>query len=114
MKAVGFPEACSIGVCDQPLIDQRGECPKVFGVRRLGWSWPCITCRYCTAYSISMSPPALYFTLTCPGCDQLFELLSPQLERRREIPGASAIDERVSVCFALDAPARSRRRYAAT
>jgi hypothetical protein len=36
--------------------------------------------------------------------DQLLELLSSQIERRREIPGGgTALDERVSMCFHLSA-----------
>ncbi len=63
---------------------------------------------------MSMSPPALYFTLTLPRRDQLFELLSPEFQCRGNVPGGIAVDEGVPVCFQLDGLVRSRRRYGVT
>ena len=98
---VGFPETCSISACNQPRIDQRGECLE--SIRRTQ-ARVVVSMHHLQVldgiFDIDESSRAI-FQVDLPRLDQLFELLSSQIERCREIPGGAAIDERVSVRFYL-------------
>ena len=61
--------------------------------------FPFSNCRYCTAYSMSMMPPALYFTLTSPGFTSSLHLPLTQVKRILPVPGLAAICKAVAMCL---------------
>ena len=108
---VGFPEACSIGACDQPLFDQRGECLQ--GIRRTQ-AWVVVAMHHLQVlhgiFDVDESSRAI-LQVDLSRLDQLFELLSPELQCRGNVPGSVSVDEGVSVCFQSVGPMTDRRQY---
>ena len=96
---VGFPEACSIGACNQLRIHQRGECLQ--GIRRTQ-ARVVVAMHHLQVlrgiFNVDESSRAILH-VDLSRRDQLFELLSPELQCRGNVPGSVSVDEGVSVCF---------------